>query len=137
MARKVILALVGMVAVMVIVFNVAGVRIDPSIANNVGTAGPPPQSVEAAKRALRAEAQVKDFIYQPGQAVEWQVGVLDDGSSRVGYASYVCQLLDEHGASTPKTHVRVVDIVKISQGVNARSASLGHVACADFRVIVP
>lgn len=137
MARKVILGLLGVIAVMVFVFQVAGVKIDPSIADNAGAAGPPPKAIEAARQALRAEPQIKDFIYQPGQAVEWQVGVLDDGASRVGYASYICQLLDEQGASTPKTHVRVVDIVKVSQGVNARSASLGHVACADFRVIVP
>jgi hypothetical protein len=137
MARKVILALLGVVAVMVIVFKVAGVRIDPSIANIVGTAGPPPQAVEAAKQALSAEPKIKDFIYQPGQAVEWQVGVFDDGTSRVGYASYICQVLDEHGVLTPRTHVRVVDIVKVSQGANFRSASLGHVACADFRVFVP
>lgn len=100
-------------------------------------AGPPAEAIEAAKSAIRAEPKVKDFTYQPGQAVEWHVGVLDDGSPRHGYASYICQVLAEHGASTARTHVRVVDIVKVSQGENFRSASLGHVACSDFRVIVP
>lgn len=98
---------------------------------------PPPAAIEAAKKAIKAEPKVKDFIYQPGQAVEWQIGVFDDGTSRVGYANYICEVLAETGAIKPSTHVRIVDIVKVSRGENFRSASLGHVACDDRRVITP
>ena len=98
---------------------------------------PSADAIEAAKRAIKAEPKVKDFIYQPGQAVEWQIGVLDDGTSRVGYANYICDLLAEHRASKPKTHVRIVDIAKVANGQNFRAASLGHVACADREVFNP
>lgn len=98
---------------------------------------PSPSAIEAAKSAIKAEPKVKDFIYQPGQAVEWQIGVLDDGTSRVGYANYICELLAEKGVSEDRTQVRVVDIAKVAAGTNFRSASLGHVACADRRVITP
>jgi hypothetical protein len=136
-ARKAIVGLIGLIGVMVVVFQIAGVRIAPSAYAVPGEAEPPTEAIEAAKSAIGAEPKVKDFTYQPGQVVEWHVGVLDDGSPRHGYAGYICQVLAEHGASTARTHVRVVDIVKVSQGENFRSASLGHVACSDFRVITP
>lgn len=100
-------------------------------------ASPAPQAVESAKAALRDEPKIKDFTYDPNAAVQWQIGVIDDGTSRVGYANYICELLAEHGVSNDRTQVRIVDIVKVSAGKNFRSASLGHVACADRRVIVP
>jgi len=99
--------------------------------------GPPTAAIEAAKKAIKAEPKVKDFIYQPGQAVEWQIGVLDDGTSRVGYANYICEVLAQTGAIKTSTQVRIVDIVKVSNGETFRSASLGHVACDDRRVIKP
>jgi hypothetical protein len=42
-----------------------------------------------------------------------------------------------HDALKLTTHVRIVDITKVSARANFRAASLGHVACADRRVIVP
>lgn len=98
---------------------------------------PSPEAIEAAKAEIKAEPKVRDFIYQSGQAVEWQIGVLDNGTSMVGYANYICELLAANGALKPKTHVRIVDIVKVSNGKSFRSASLGHIACADRRVFTP
>jgi hypothetical protein len=45
----------------------------------------------------------------------FKVGVIDTGSSRNGYASYVCEVLREHGLSSGH-FVEVVDIVSISRG---------------------
>ena len=86
---------------------------------------------DAALKAIRAEPKVKDVLYQPGQAVEWQVGVLDDGTPRHGYASYICEVLSEQGADTADTVVRIVDIAKVANGTNFRDASLGSVRCRD------
>tara|TARA_R110002124_G_scaffold89707_1_gene229338 strand:- start:4743 stop:5237 length:495 start_codon:yes stop_codon:yes gene_type:complete len=100
-------------------------------------AKPPGKAILAAKEALEAEPKIKDVLYQPDAAVQWQVGVIDDGTSRTGYAQYICMLLADHGAIVPGTHVRIVDIVKVKGGANFRSAALGHVACDDGRVINP
>lgn len=99
--------------------------------------GPSLAAIEAVEKALRAEPKVKDFIYSPDQAVQWQIGVLDDGSSRVGYANYVCELLKENDVLTGRTHVRIVDIAKVAQGTDFRSASLGHVICETGDVVIP
>ena len=102
-----------------------------------GSQEPDVHAIAEMKRALKAEPQVKDFLYQPGQAVEWQVGVFDDGTSRVGFANYVCELLSLKGALKPTTEVRIVDVRKVAAGQGLRAASLGHVACSDRRVIDP
>jgi len=129
--------MLGIVALTIFALQFAGVKIEPPAPESRGDTGPATEAIEAAKQAIRTEPKVKDFIYQPGQAVEWQVGVLDDGTNRVGYANYICEVLAEHKVLTPRTQVRVVDIVKVNQEENFRSASLGHVACSDRRVIVP
>lgn len=85
----------------------------------------------AALKAIRAEPKVKDVLYQPGQAVEWQVGVLDNGTPRYGYASYICEVLSELGAATADTVVRIIDIAKVANGTSSRDASLGSVRCRD------
>jgi hypothetical protein len=41
-----------------------------------------------------------------------KVGVIDDMTSRNGYASYVCEVISDYGITTP-TAIHVVDIVKI------------------------
>lgn len=110
-----------------------------SAANGATIAGaeataPSEVSIYAVKTALKAEPKVKDFLYQPGQAVEWQIGVLPDGSSRIGYANYICELIAENGAMTDKTRVRIADIVKISQGSSPGSADLGTINCKDRSV---
>lgn len=91
----------------------------------------------SAQAAIRAEPKVRDMLYQPGQAVEWQIGVITDGSPRYGYAEYICQLLREHGVVADRTAVRIVDIVKVSNGSNFREASLGRVNCTTFAREMP
>lgn len=137
MARKMIWVLLGVVALMIVAFQLSGVKFEPAAVEGKADTGPTAEAIQAAQQAIRAEPKVKDFMYQPGQAVEWQVGVLDDGTNRVGYANYICEVLGEHQVLTPRTQVRIVDIAKVSRGESFRSASLGHVACAERRVIVP
>jgi hypothetical protein len=95
---------------------------------------PSDASISAVKAALKSEPNVKDFVYQPGEAVEWQIGVLPDGSSRIGYANYICELISENGAMTDGTRVRIADIIKISQGTSPRDADLGTISCKDRSV---
>ena len=103
--------------------------------NDAGiVAVPSDASISAVKAALKSEPNVKDFVHQPGEAVEWQIGVLPDGSSRIGYANYICELISENGAMTDGTRVRIADIVKISQGTSARDADLGTISCKDRSV---
>jgi hypothetical protein len=90
-----------------------------------------PVAIEAMKKQLRLEPKIKDLVFQDSpDGVEWQIGVQDDGSSRAGFASYVCQQLSERGLVDKATDVRIVDVVKVttSQG-DFRGASLGHVDC--------
>ena len=47
----------------------------------------------SAEKAIRSELKVKDMLFQPNAAVRWQIGVLDDGSKRWGYAMYLCGVL--------------------------------------------
>lgn len=90
---------------------------------------------DSAKRAIKAERAVKDVLYQKGQAVEWIVGVISNGQPRFGFASYICEILKEHGISSGR--VRIVDIVKVSRGENFWDASLGGVDCKSYRQFKP
>lgn len=98
-------------------------------------ASPDPAAIEAAKAAIAAEPKVKDLTYGADDAVQWNVGVFDDGSSRVGYAEYLCQVIAEKGALAGRTHVRIVDIARVGQGANFRDANLGHVICETGDVV--
>lgn len=90
-----------------------------------------PVAIEAMKKQLLAEPKIKDLVFDATpSSVEWQVGVYDDGSSRIGYAGYVCQLLQAKGLVDAETDVRIVDVVKARSNGAFRDASLGHVACA-------
>lgn len=57
----------------------------------------------------------------------FKVGVHDNGSSRDGYAEYVCQVLYEHGFKGKNVLVRVVDIDKIVQ--TGEWVNLGTAQC--------
>jgi len=96
----------------------------------------------SAEQAIRAEKIVKDMLFQSDAAIKWQVGVLDNGSKRWGYASYLCGVLLEHGVVTKATKpgeeiVRIVDISKIVRGIGFRKASLGAVDCVSYEKLMP
>lgn len=89
--------------------------------------------IDNAIAVIKAEPKVMDVVHEDNVlGVDWTVGVKDDGSSRFGYALYICQLLGEHSVLDEHTDVRVVDYSKFmaSQG-DARTASLGHASCND------
>lgn len=91
-----------------------------------------PAAIDAMKKQLLSEPRIRDITFNAGEGVTWQVGVDDDGSSRIGLAQYVCQLLGEKQLSDDRTDVRVVDLAKASRsGGDFRAASLGHVRCRD------
>ena len=89
------------------------------------------RAAEAAVAALKQEPKVIDLVYDPLAAVEWTIGVKDDGSPRFGLAEYVCTRLSELGASDDRTTVRIVDLKRYMQpGGNGSDADLGTVECA-------
>ena len=71
------------------------------------------------------EKTAKDAIWTSKEI--FKVGVLDDGSRRDGYATYVCQILYEHGFKGKKIWVQVIDIVKLSK--QGRWVRLGQAHC--------
>jgi hypothetical protein len=90
-----------------------------------------PAQIEAARAALDEEPKVLDIMGpEAGQAVEWTVAVKSDGSSRFGYASYLCMVLGDHDVVGPSTSVRVVDVdYLVANPGDFRGASLGHAHC--------
>lgn len=56
------------------------------------------------------EKAVKDHIWSNGRHLE--VGVINDGSRRDGFASYLCQVVNDHGAKGMHVKVSVIDIWK-------------------------
>jgi len=57
----------------------------------------------------------------------FKVGVINDGSSRDGYAEYVCLTLYDYGFKGKKVLVRVIDIVQLTQ--NDKWVNLGAAYC--------
>lgn len=101
----------------------------PATAPSVGFA---PAAIAAMKQQLLAEPKIRDLTFNEGEGVTWQIGVDGDGSSRTGFAQYVCELLNEKHLVGDTTDVRVVDLAKLNQsGGDFRGASLGHVRCRD------
>lgn len=99
-------------------------------------AAPSPESVpedtaiRKMKAKLLAEPSVVDLVYDPLAAVQWQIGVKDDGSLRHGLAEYVCMELADAGLVSSKTSVRIVDVDRLARsGGDFRDASLGRVTC--------
>ena len=70
-----------------------------------------------------AEPTAKDAIWT--SETMFKVGVLDDGTSRDGYALYVCEVLNERGFHG--VDVEVVDIVSVAAGKGFKE--LGSARC--------
>jgi hypothetical protein len=88
----------------------------------------------AAFAKLKSEPRVRDILFDKGQAVEWNIGVFDDGTRRYGFGQYVCEVLKEEGALRSDTQVRIVDIAKVvREKVPPKAANLGTVDCASLQ----
>ncbi|MFZ5746558.1 MAG: hypothetical protein ACOY45_02745 [Pseudomonadota bacterium] len=89
--------------------------------------------VNAMEEELRREPKILDMLTpNDGNAVDWQIMVSGDGSSRVGYASYICSMLRDRGLVDDRTSVRIVDYnSSAAASGDLRGASLGHIRCSD------
>lgn len=93
----------------------------------------PAEQIAAMERQLRSEPKIVDVLHQDGAlSVDWQIGVHTDGTARIGYAGYICQLLRDKSLVDDDTDVRIVDIdyLRDHEG-EFRDASLGHLRCSD------
>lgn len=93
---------------------------------------PESKEITLAKQEIQKEQKVVDLYYNPNAEIEWHIGVLDDGSKRHGFASYICDILHEHRLVSQNTSVRIVDVSKIKRGNNFREASLGRINCMTY-----
>ena len=110
---------------------------DPAAPAQAGRAAPAVErftsaSIEKAKALIKAEPKVIDLMFDPLNAIEWHVAVSNDGTSRHGYAEYLCGLLRDAGATDDDVAIRIVDAAKVSELKDAyRDYSLGAVRCQD------
>ncbi|MGQ7959900.1 hypothetical protein ACUTAF_19645 [Pseudomonas sp. SP16.1] len=69
------------------------------------------------------EPKVKDAVWMTDRNL--YVGVIDDGSSRDGFAEYICSVADDHGLKP--SLVKIIDIVKVSR--TGKFVELGKTYC--------
>lgn len=96
--------------------------------------------VEAQKAVKELESwdAVIEVMHDESLAVQWTIGVRNDGSKRYGLAESVCMELSDRGLQHNRTRVRVVDRQAVmSNGGDFRAASLGDVRCATGDWIDP
>lgn len=72
-----------------------------------------------------AEKTAKDALWTSPSM--FKVGVLDNGSSRDGYASYVCEVVAERGLAGRGISVQVIDIQKLVR--TNKWVALGEARC--------
>jgi hypothetical protein len=97
-----------------------------------------PLKLKRAEVALRKEKWIADLLAEPGQAVEWQIGMHSRGGREFGYGEYVCLKLRQLGVYDDRVHVRIVNIDYLAANPGQfRDASLGQVACKDGEHIYP
>ena len=71
------------------------------------------------------EKTAKDAIWTSESV--FKVGVLDNGTPRDGYASYVCEVLRDHGFGSKRIMVKIVDIAKLVR--TGKWVNLGETMC--------
>ena len=128
----------GSVALACITFNVAACSESapvPATAETSSAAEGPslpardPEKVDRFNEAIGNEPKVIDFVYDPEAAVQWTIGVKDDGSPRFGYAGYLCVLMDQYGVDRTGAWIRIVDYSRYMQDGDSHASSLGSVYC--------
>lgn len=78
-----------------------------------------------AQALIKKEPKVKDAMW--ASLTLLKVGVLDDGSNRKGFASYICEKTAEAGLNTVGLRVKVIDISKLVH--SNTEIELGKVNC--------
>ena len=71
------------------------------------------------------EPTAKDAVWTANDI--FKVGVINDGYNRDGYASYVCEILYEHGFRGQRVWVQIIDIMKLTR--NNKWVKLGQAHC--------
>lgn len=71
------------------------------------------------------EPTAKDAVWT--QRDIFKVGVINDGTSRNGYAQYVCEVLYDEGFKGQGVWVQVIDIVKLNN--SGKWVKLGEARC--------
>jgi len=71
------------------------------------------------------EKTAKDAIWTANNI--FKVGVVNDGTNRNGYASYVCSTLYDYGFKGKNIWVQVIDIIKLKN--NGKWVKLGESRC--------
>lgn len=71
------------------------------------------------------ETTAKDAVWTSPDL--FKVGVIDDRTSRDGYAAYVCDVLNENGFRGKDVGVQIIDIVQLTR--NKKWIKLGEARC--------
>lgn len=83
------------------------------------------KQLDSALKEIKAEPKVKDAIWaSPGVL---KAGVYADGTSKDGYAQYLCMVLYDHGFKGKSVLVRVIDIVKLTR--DDKWVNIGKATC--------
>lgn len=130
----VFVAFVGLSAISGLMLD--GDKTSPPTPAEQAPPAPTSAAIEAAKKALQAENSVKGVFYDPAASAQWEIGMVNNGSSRVGFANYVCDLLKEHQAAAADTKVKIIDIANLLvAGSDRNNRGMGTVACEDYSVL--
>lgn len=97
-----------------------------------------PSGARKAADALEGWDAIIEVMHDESLAVQWTIGVSNDGTKRFGLAESVCGELIDRGLVHDTTWVRVVDRQAVmSNGGDFRAASLGGVKCSTGDWIDP
>ncbi len=98
---------------------------------------PTTAAVDAAVKAIKAEASVIDLVHADGEVFQWVVGMRNDGTRRHGFAQYLCSVLTESGVGTAGQAIRIVDYNKYIVDGDGRASSMGAVDCQTGQHVFP
>lgn len=134
--KKVAILGVGLVLFGMVSVSLVDHKTVSTPAPNEQIAEPSTDAINAAKKALDAEQQVEGVYYNPDRSAQWEIGLVNNGTSRVGYAFYVCNVLKENGAVGPKTKVKIFDVANLLvPGKDRNLGGMGTVLCNDYSVV--
>lgn len=105
---------------------ITGLLLTASIAMPVGAETYSPQHQAVVKHFQGPEEKTaKDAVWTSRKILK--VGVLDNGTPRDGYASYVCQVLYDQGFKGQQVWVQIIDIAKLTR--TNKWVKLGEARC--------
>lgn len=89
--------------------------------------GPSKEDIEKVNVLMKAEPRVKDHVFTEVRVL--YVAVIDDGTSRNGYAEYMCQVLRDAKIEAFKVRVIKFGSQKDPKRDNAYGILLGEAQC--------